>query len=241
MRSPLRRRGRRQSINARLTPRPTSRSSTPARTMKPLRCAGRRSDVSAIRDWPGRSRAHAGRDRAAHPARRASSSSRSSRIQLRDRIELERVRSGLGVRGRSRLLLRAAHEGSRPDDLPSMAAQMPDPRCSRIQARGAITTRSRPGPTSHAFGQHDRNELETIRSHWRESHAETRARRRRSRTRAPEPKPVVTNDPGRCGRPGQRRQHRHVSRRQLGRLPAGKNVGVSSGPDGEFIFTWPWP
>ena len=125
-----------------------------------------------------------------------------------------------------------------PTIFASMAAQMPDPPMFSDQDRGAITTeikarRDKIMRSDNMIG----NELEQSDLIGGNSHAETRAPAPPVETRAPEPKPVV-NETTQVVVVGLVSVASIATfKRQLGRLPGVKNVGVSSGPDGEFIFT----
>ena len=202
-------------ISARRTPRPTSKSSTPARTTKPLRCAkAAEADVSAIRDW---SKAEVERIRVETEQRIA------RRRELLEQelqeynsaieFEIERVQKRVtGFEEEVASFFEQLLKEADPTIFASMAAQMPDPPAFSDQDRGALTTeiKARRDKIMRSDGLIG-NETDTSDLIGGSAPAESPEPAAPVEEPAPEPKPAVIEfDAGRRGRPGQRRQYRHV-------------------------------
>jgi hypothetical protein len=198
-------------------------------------------DVSAIRDW---SKAEVERIRVETEQRiaRRRELLEQELLEYNSAIELEIERVQKRVTGFEEEVgqfFEQLMQEADPTIFASMAAQMPDPPAFSDQDRGTLTTelkaRREKIMRSDGVGRADSEPSELIGAN---AHAEAQAAAAAaSGGRAATAKPAA-NESTQVVVVGLVSVASIATfKRQLGRLPGVKNVGVSSGPDGEFIFT----
>jgi hypothetical protein len=197
------------------------------------------SDVSAIRDW---SKAEMERIRV-ETEQRISRRRELLEQELQEynsaiELEIERVQKRVtGFEGEVANFFEQLMQEADPTVFASMAAQMPDPPSFEAADRGTMTPDLRArreqimrGPEATA-GSNGQLPAEAAAA----EAAEEASKANNRAAAAAKPAPVESTQVVVMGLVSV--ASIATFKRQLGRLPGVKNVGVSSGPDGEFIFT----
>ena len=198
-------------------------------------------DVSAIRDW---SKAEVERIRVETEQRiaRRRELLEQELLEYNSAIELEIERVQKRVTGFEEEVAQFFEQlmqEADPTIFASMAAQMPDPPAFSDQDRGTLTTelkaRREKIMRSDGVGSADGEPSELIGAN---AQAEAQAAAAAASGGRAAPAKPAANESTQVVVVGLVSVASIATfKRQLGRLPGVKNVGVSSGPDGEFIFT----
>ena len=196
-------------------------------------------DVSAIRDW---SKAEMERIRV-ETEQRISRRRELLEQELQEynsaiELEIERVQSRVAAfEGEVASFFEQLLQEADPTVFASMAAQMPDPPAFEESDRGSLAPdlRARREQIMRSPSDVGAGTNGTQPSPEASSAAVEEAAREASRAAAPKPAPIESTQVVVVGLVSV--ASIATFKRQLGRLPGVKNVGVSSGPDGEFIFT----
>ena len=196
-------------------------------------------DVSAIRNW---SKAEMERIRV-ETEQRISRRRELLEQELQEynsaiELEIERVQSRVAAfEGEVASFFEQLLQEADPTVFASMAAQMPDPPAFEESDRGSLAPdlRARREQIMRSPSEVGSGTNGTQPSPEASSAAVEEAAREASRAAAPKPAPIESTQVVVVGLVSV--ASIATFKRQLGRLPGVKNVGVSSGPDGEFIFT----